>query len=69
MSKQICTTAYVDLGEIDSSDLITELKERGEYGCDPDLDVLRNIYQLRRTGQPYQELLDTYIQDTLGVIL
>lgn len=69
MSNQIPITVYVDLAEIDTDDLIEELKNRDHDLGNPALEILRQIFQLRRTGQPYEALLDKFIMDTLGVIL
>ena len=63
----------IDLSEIDTEDLIEELRDRSwEENCInnfSDIELVTQIYQLRRTGQYYQKELDELIYKTLGRIL
>ena len=63
----------IDLSEIDTEDLIEELRDRSwEENCInnfSDIELVTQIYQLRRTGQDYQKELDELIYKTLGRIL
>lgn len=61
----------VDLADFDTDDLIEELETRGSgtlnYG--DGTDVLRAIYEKRRTGKDYQTELDQLIYLGLGKIV
>ena len=61
----------VDLADFDTDDLIEELESRGSgtlnYG--DGTDVLRTIYEKRRTGQDYQYELDQLIYLGIGKII
>jgi hypothetical protein len=61
----------VDLGDFDTDDLIEELESRGSgtpnYG--DGTDVLRTIYEKRRTGKDYQTELEQLIYLGLGKII
>ena len=63
----------IDLSEIDTEDLIEELRDRSwEENCInnfSDIELVTQIYQLRRTGQDYQKELDELIYKTSGRIL
>jgi hypothetical protein len=65
----------VELDEIDTDDLISELDRRGydynTHGVDADeaRALLENVYQLRRTGENYQTDLDKLIYSVLGKIV
>jgi FMN-dependent NADH-azoreductase len=69
----------VDLDEFDTTNLIEELKRR-DYQVFPDplvnesvgnstLELIEQIYQLRRTGQDYQQKLDRLIYLVLDKIV
>jgi hypothetical protein len=63
------------LSEIDTEDLISELKSRGSeyntYGVDTDAmrGLLEMIYQNRRLGKDYQAELGKLIYGVLGKIV
>ena len=63
----------VSLDEVDDSDLIEELEDRG-YGIMQDVEEadsnesIRIIYELRRLGKDYQRELDVLIYKTIGRI-
>lgn len=61
----------VDLGDFDTDDLIEELESRGSgtvnYG--DGTEVLRTIYEKRRTGKDYQTELEQLIYLGLGKIV
>ena len=62
----------VDLEDFDTDDLIHELERRGcDYNTqdvdgDANREILDQIYHLRRTGQDYQQQLDTLIWNIVG---
>lgn len=64
----------VDLDEWDDDELIEELESRGfnvgEHS-DPETskDLLEKIWQLRRTNQPYDHLMDPLIYNLLGKLI
>jgi len=61
----------VDLSDFDTDDLIEELESRGSgtlnYG--DGTDVLRTIYEKRRTGKDYQTELEQLIYLGLGKVI
>lgn len=61
----------VSLSEIDTDELVHELKSRDyEFNGVTDDDVkslLYQIYQLKRNRRSYEHLLDQLIKDVLGV--
>lgn len=63
------------LDDIDTDDLLDELKRRGaDYnteGVDGDLnrEILESIHQKRRLGKDYQDELTTLIYNVLGKIV
>jgi hypothetical protein len=63
------------ISDIDTDDLLDELKRRGaDYnteGVDGDLnrEILENIHQKRRLGKDYQDDLNTLIYNVLGKIV
>jgi hypothetical protein len=62
----------VDLDEFDTDELVEELDRRGyDYntrGVDADAarELLEQVYQARRSGEPYQVQLDQLIWSVLG---
>lgn len=64
----------VPLDEVDTSDLIEEIEDRGyaimrdEDEADTD-ELVRRIYELRRLGKDYQHALDALIYRTIGRIV
>ena len=77
MGRYINVTAdvEVDLSDIDTDDLIDELKTRGrDYNTNGvDADEMRNLLETiwlnRRTGKDYQNELDKLIYGVLGKIV
>ena len=60
----------IDMSDFNTDDLIEELEWRGQW---PDRDsnsseLIRTIYQRRRTGQDYQRELDDLIWAMIGKI-
>ena len=75
MGRYISVEKYVDvdidMDDFSDEDLMNELQARG-LGNFPDPNemeaLLKTIYQLRRTGQDYQQQLDELIWNALGKI-
>ena len=75
MGRYISVEKYVDvdidMDDFSDEDLMDELQARG-LGNFPDPnemeELLKTIYQLRRTGQDYQQQLDDLIWNALGKI-
>lgn len=63
------------LEDWDDDELLEEIKSRGitaVYETDDDENLLYEIWRLRRNGSSYDDfndLLDKYISNTLGVVL
>jgi phage-related minor tail protein len=58
------------LREIDTEDLIEELESRGSNMNSQNSinSLIQKIYELRRTGQNYDAVLDELIYNTIGRI-
>jgi hypothetical protein len=62
----------VDLNDFDTDELIEELDRRGNdyntHGVNADeaRELLEQLYQARRSGEPYQDHLDQLIWSVLG---
>ena len=73
MNKTIYTEVEVDvdLADFNTSDLIEELESRGwtDPGITNSADILRSLYNKRRTGQDYESELDQLIWSGLGRII
>ena len=71
MEIETYVTVNVDLNEFETEDLVEELEGRGKYICNEDghHSQLAEIWQLRRTGRPFDTELDNYIYEVLGKII
>ena len=61
----------VDLSDFDTEDLVDELERRGESSgdvADEFKELVKTIYQKRRTGQDYTEDLNLLIYNSIGRI-
>ena len=58
----------VDLDDFDTEDLIEELERRGETYTENSyvLELIKTLYEKRRTGQDYNWELDEIIHQTIG---
>ena len=66
------TDVDIDIGEIDTDDLVEELERRGkgmEVESNSGTELVTAIYQKRRLGQDYQRDLDQLIYQTIGRIM
>jgi len=74
VSRTATVEVDVDLEDFDTDDLIDELERRGcDYNTqhvdgDANREILDQIYHLRRSGQDYQQQLDTLIWNIVGRI-
>jgi len=60
----------IDLSDIDTEDLIEELRtRRKEIEFEIQNELVRKIYEKRRNGQDHQEELNQLIYDTVGRII
>ena len=72
VSRTTTVEVDVDLEDFDTDDLIDELERRGcDYNTqdvdgDANREILDQIYHLRRTGQDYQQQLDSLIWNIVG---
>lgn len=63
----------VDLDDFDDEDLLDEIERRGlDFSSNDDVvnakEIIAQIYQLKRTGQSYEQELDNLISCVLGRI-
>lgn len=68
MGKCISTTIDVEvyLSEIDDSDLVDELEDRGYTVIDNQSNLVLAIYEKRKLGQDYSKDLDEMIWKMIG---
>lgn len=59
----------VDLDEFDDEDLLDEIASRGMTVSSNSQQIITQIWQLRRTNQPYDHLMDELIYDTIGKLV
>ena len=70
----VTVEAEIDLGEIDTEDLVEELESRNAYDNKTQADMYHSlltiIWQKRRLGNVnYDKELDTLIYDVLGHVI
>lgn len=70
----VTVEAEIDLGEIDTEDLVEELESRNAYENKTESELYRSlltiIWQKRRAGNvSYDKELDTLIYDVLGHVI
>lgn len=70
----VTVEAEIDLGEIDTEDLVEELESRNAYDNKTQADLYQSlltiIWQKRRAGNvSYDKELDTLIYDVLGHVI
>lgn len=62
----------VELDDFDDQDLIDELERRGrgfEVNSNTPTELVRTIYEKRRTGRDYQQELDELIYVAIGRVV
>jgi hypothetical protein len=67
--KDVEVLVDVDLDEFDDDDLLDEIASRGLGVSAESKDIITQIWQLRRTNQPYDHLMDDLIYDTIGKLV
>lgn len=67
----VCVDISDVISEIDTEDLSEELKKRGleMFSENENINKLKEIYELRRTGKSFYRELDDYIYSVLGRIV
>ena len=69
ITKGIDVDIEVDLSEFEDTELVEELEERGILPTQQYKDQLKKIWELRRTGKPFDQVLDELIYDTIGKVI
>lgn len=69
INKEVDVDIEVDLSEFEDIELVEELEERGILPTQQYKDQLKKIWELRRTGQPFDHILDELIYDTIGKVI
>ena len=59
----------VDIEEFDDNDLLDEIESRGLGMSSESIKIIEKIWQLRRTNQPYDHLMDDLIGSTIGKLV
>jgi hypothetical protein len=59
----------VDIEEFDDHDLLDELESRGLGMSSESIKIIEKIWQLRRTNQPYDHLMDDLIGSAIGKLV
>ena len=68
--KEVDVEVDVDLEDFDDEDIREEYERRnlGPLSGGNALDLLREIYEARAVGRPYETLLDQLLYNTIGRI-
>jgi hypothetical protein len=76
MSRYVSVEKYVDIDvdmdDFDDDDILEEMERRGlgiVASPEDNVELLRSIFQKRRTGQTFDQELDQLIYNSLGRIL
>lgn len=73
MGRTVTVETYVnidvELEDIHTDDLVEELESRGRVVDGGSLDLLKQIYQLRRIGKSFDHELDHYLSEVLGIVV
>jgi hypothetical protein len=76
MSRYVSVEKYVDIevdmDDFENSDILEEMERRGlgiVASPEDNVELLRSIFQKRRTGQSFDSELDQLIYNSLGRIL
>jgi hypothetical protein len=69
INKEVDVDIEVDLSEFEDTELVEELEERGILPTQQYKDQLKKIWELRRSGQPFDQVLDDLIYDTIGKVI
>jgi len=69
LHKDVEVEIDVDLEEFDDEDLLDELASRGIGMSSESVEILKQIWQLRRTNQPYDHLMDDLIGSAIGKLV
>jgi hypothetical protein len=69
ITKGIDVDIEVDLSEFEDDELVEELEERGVLPTQHYKVQIEKIWELRRTGQPFDQVLDELIYDTIGKVI
>ena len=59
----------VDIEEFDDDDLLNEIESRGLGMSSESIKIIEKIWQLRRTNQPYDHLMDDLIGSAIGKLV
>jgi hypothetical protein len=69
ITREVDVDIEVDLSEFEDTELVEELEERGILPTQQYKDQLKKIWELRRTGKPFDHILDELIYDTIGKVI
>lgn len=67
--KDVEVEMEVDLNDFEDHELIDELEEREILPNQYYKAQIEKIWELRRTGQPFDHILDELIYDTIGKVI
>ena len=67
--KDVEVEVDVDMEDFDDDDLLEELERRGISVGTKSLELINEIYELRRTNKPYDVILDLLILESIGKII
>lgn len=69
MHKDVEVEIDVDLDEFEDSELLDEIASRGLGISSESIEIIEKIWQLRRTNQPYDHLMDDLIGLAIGKLV
>ncbi len=67
--KDVEVEVDVELCDFEDEELLEELENRGIMANENMRAQIEKIWELRRTGQPFDHLLDELIYDTIGKVI
>ena len=59
----------IELGDFEDEELLDELETRGIVAGENTRAQIEKIWELRRTGEHYDHILDELIYDTIGRVI
>lgn len=66
ITKDVEVELEVDLNDFEDHELLDELNLRNILVGEKGMEMISEIYEARKLGKPYEDLLDNLIYETIG---
>jgi hypothetical protein len=66
ITKDVEVELEVDMHDFEDHELLEELEKRNILVGAAAMDMINEIYEARKLGKPYEDLLDNLIYETIG---